>query len=914
MRTSARTRVLAATAACSLGLLSSPAGAQCSRWAEGFQAPGVDGTVYALASFDDGSGPALYAGGDFTAAGSTAAKNLARWDGASWTALDPSGMAGHVFALAAFDDGSGPALYAGGWFYAAGGVSASGIARWNGSAWTPLGSGVAGGAGFVSALAIYDDGSGPALFAAGSFSSAGGTSASNVAKWDGASWSALGSGVDSDVFALAVHDDGSGPALFAGGRFENAGGGGAVGIARWDGSTWSPVGGGMTGGEAGPYVRALLVHDDGSGPALYAGGGFDSAGGVQSNKIARWDGSTWSALDSGVSGTTHPHISSLAVFDEGSGPRLFAAGEFTSAGSASTSHIARWDGTAWSSPGSGLEGAAFSLASFDDGSGPGLFVGGSFREASGVVSQGVAKWDGAGFEPVGPGAPVSDPVAALAVHDDGSGTALYLGGAFTSAGDASASSIARWDGTSFSEVGGGFDGQVLSLAVYDDGTGPALYAGGWFTHAGGAAANHIARWDGAVWTDVGGGTDGGVYALAVYDDGTGPALFAGGSFTTPGNYIAKWDGASWTSLASGVDLTVVALTVFDDGSGDALYAGGFFLSAGGVGTQHIGRWNGASWTELGVGTTAGVFALSTFDDGSGPALIAGGTFLKAGDIVVNGIARWDGAGWSPLGSGLASIGLSWIGSLQTFDDGSGNALYAGGQFTTVGGVLANYIARWNGSSWSALDRGLEFTAAALAVADLGGTGTPDLYAGGSFRHAGPMRSWGLARWLGCPHSGTATCFGDGTGAPCPCGNSGNPGRGCQNSGGTGGALLAAGGTPSLGSDSLWLTASGERTSALSIFLQGDLEIAATTYGDGLRCTGGQLRRLFVRNAAAGIVYAPAFGEPSISMRSAAKGDPLSAGDMRMYQTYYRDPNAAFCPDPPGNTWNVTNALRIDWTP
>jgi hypothetical protein len=73
-----------------------------------------------------------------------------------------------------------------------------------------------------------------------------------------------------------------------------------------------------------------------------------------------------------------------------------------------------------------------------------------------------------------------------------------------------------------------------------------------------------------------------------------------------------------------------------------------------------------------------------------------------------------------------------------------------------------------------------------------------------------------------------------------------------------------------------------------------------------------LYRLFVKSAVSGVAVAPGMGDASISARSAAKGDPLSPGAMRMYQTYYRDPNPSFCPDPPGNTWNVTNALKIDW--
>src|SRR6185436_2279204 len=114
------------------------------------------GVINALEVFDDGSGTALYAGGDFTAAGDFLANHIARWDGNTWAAVSSgNGMNGIVYALLSFDDGIvGPALYAGGNFTAAGGTSANGVARWDGSAWSPLGGGTDGAA---IALRAFDD-------------------------------------------------------------------------------------------------------------------------------------------------------------------------------------------------------------------------------------------------------------------------------------------------------------------------------------------------------------------------------------------------------------------------------------------------------------------------------------------------------------------------------------------------------------------------------------------------------------------------------------------------------------------------------------------------------------------------------------------------------------------------------------
>ncbi|MFH0983184.1 MAG: hypothetical protein V2A79_16820, partial [Planctomycetota bacterium] len=291
-------------------------------WTPGFEFPGMNSNVCALTVFDDGTGPALYAGGGFTTAGGVTAKSIAKWNGTQWSALG-GGMGGtwpYVYALTVFDDGNGPALYAGGAFTTAGGVTANRIAKWNGTQWSPLGSGMNND---VRALAVFDDGSGPALYAGGNFTTAGGVPANYIAKWDAAliAWSALGSGMNSSVMALTVFDDGTGPALYAGGYFTTAGGVPANSIAKWNGTQWSALGSGMNG-----LVSALTVFDDGTGPALSAGGDFSTAGGVTANGIAKWNPGApgqWSALGGGMGGT-HPYVYALTVFDDGTGPALYA--------------------------------------------------------------------------------------------------------------------------------------------------------------------------------------------------------------------------------------------------------------------------------------------------------------------------------------------------------------------------------------------------------------------------------------------------------------------------------------------------------------------------------------------------------------------------------------------------------------
>jgi hypothetical protein len=158
--------------------------------------------------------------------------------------------------------------------------------------------------------------------------------------------------------------------------------------------------------------------------------------------------------------------------------------------------------------------------------------------------------------------------------------------------------------------------------------------------------------------------------------------------------------------------------------------------------------------------------------------------------------------------------------------------------------------------------------------------------------------------------GIPMCFGDGTSAACPCSNTGREGHGCQNSASTGGAVLFATGTAN--PDTVVLHASEELPTALSVFFQGNAVQTATLYGDGLRCVGGTLKRLYAKSASGGEIAAPAPGDLSISARSAQLGVPISPGGRRYYQVSYRDANPGFCSSPQGGTFNVTNAVKIDW--
>jgi hypothetical protein len=632
-----------------------------------------------------------------------------------------------VFAVVA--DGAGN-VYIAGSFTAVGDSLANHIAKWNGNSWSALGSGMSGAMNArVSALAV----SGNNLYAGGQFTDAGGIAATNIAQWNGSSWSALDSGLmgpddypfyGGAVSALVV----SGSNVYAGGTFTTAGGIPATNIAKWNGSSWSSLGSGISGNNnlffGSVAVHALAV----SGNSVYVGGYFTIAGGTAATNIAKWDGNTWSTLGSGMN--YYDHVYALAA----SGSNVYAAGTFTKAGGIPSANIARWNGSSWSALGSGISGGELRSLAI---SGSNVYAGGYFTTAGGIPANYIAKWDGSSWSALGSGVsgslgPYSSGVFALAV----SGTDLYAGGPFSVAGQSTASGIAKWSGSSWSALGSGMDDTLVVLAP----SGNDLYVGGGFTKlfsgTNPISANYIAKWNGSSWTALGSGMNGVVRSLAV----SGSNVYAGGAFTNAGgiaaNFIAKWNGSSWSALGSGMNSDVIALAV----SGSYLYAGGGFTRAGGSTVNYVAKWNGSSWSSVSTGMSGvpfgnapTVFALAA----SGGDVYAGGFFGTAGDIPAANIAKWDGSSWSALGSGMDNI----VYALAV----SGSDLYAGGAFFSAGGIAAGYVAKWDGGSWSALDSGIpgDFSYSGGAVSALAVSGS-DLYVGGASVSSGNN----LAKWDG----------------------------------------------------------------------------------------------------------------------------------------------------------------------
>lgn len=177
-------------------------------------------------------------------------------------------------------------LIAGGGFSKVGQKSFNSIASWDGMKWAPLGNGLKTKiwSPYVYCMLSTDS----VLYVGGEFDSAGSVNAKNLAKWNGKTWSSLGTGANGKIFSIVVYKN----EIYVGGVFDSIGGIKANRIAKWDGISWQPLGNGMNKG----IVLDLCIYQN----ELYTLGNFDSVGNISCNNIARWNGAVWKNVSFGV--------------------------------------------------------------------------------------------------------------------------------------------------------------------------------------------------------------------------------------------------------------------------------------------------------------------------------------------------------------------------------------------------------------------------------------------------------------------------------------------------------------------------------------------------------------------------------------------------------------------------------------
>lgn len=268
----------------------------------------------------------------------------------------------------------------------------------------------------------------------------------------------------------------------------------------------------------------------------------------------------------------------------------------------------------------------------------------------------------------------------------------------------------------------------------------SLYVGGTFTAADAGPVSGVTRWYQGNWYALGTGMNGPVFCTAVGPDGT---LYAGGEFTTAdgsgANCIAKWNGSGWSQLGSGLTIgagTARCATMCFDTTG-YLVVGGNFTNAGGTTVSYVAQWSGSAWSAVGTGNPTVINQIVRAPDAL--YLCGGGT---------TGVYRWSGSAWVLIGA--ATGGAPGAYSLAVSPSG---VLYLSGSFTSIGGVAAQSVAKYTGSTWEPLGAGITGTlGGALFVQDIAFDAAGTLYAAGQFAQAGsvltsdPIAQWNGSSW------------------------------------------------------------------------------------------------------------------------------------------------------------------------
>ncbi|MFO0859450.1 MAG: hypothetical protein U0570_02755 [Phycisphaerales bacterium] len=685
--------------------------AQCeAKWLPGEGIPGINGIVYATIFWDpDGSGPRgpqVVAGGNFSLAGNTACASIAMWEDNHWVRLG-SGLSSSatVYSLAVDSEGK---LLAGGQNLFDG-AKWTNIARWNGTAWGAVGSGVGSSGNPVNAIAVLPDGR---VVVGGSFA----VSASqilNVAIWEDGTWKKLDAGLNDRVDSILAMPDGR---IVAAGGFSASGAKTMRAVAQWNGQAWEAMGNGLTSGN-GTVGRGSALTSLPNGDILVAGK-FDFAGGVEATNIARWNGLKWVGMNSAI----------LGQFSQGGfAVGVMANGDVVAVLDNGNCRVMRLSNGTWSSVGGEFTlGSVRALVVSPSGQ---IIAGGAHRRAGPHATFGISAWDGTRWTALGRGfgdGTSGRSIDAMVTLPNGN---LVVGGDFELPDSSATQSLAQWDGINWRPVGGSVNGRITALAVLPDG---GLVAGGVFSSIGSVSFLNIAKWDGQRWSSLGTGLPVAVRSMAVTPSG---GIVASGEFTTIDgitvNYIARWNGLKWEPLGAGLQTYASALAVTANGS---IVAAGGFATAGGVIVNYIARWDGLQWNSFGSGLrtylSSGEFRLVVLANDD--VVVANGSLYSAGGINVAGVARWTGSQWKSMGNPQ--------GNISSFGIHSSGVLLAG-----TGGTNALGMISWTGSSWKSFGK-VDGSPNVLANLRNG-----EIAVGGSIRSIdGDAAQANFARWSDVP--------------------------------------------------------------------------------------------------------------------------------------------------------------------
>jgi len=575
--------------------------------------------------------------GAFTSAGGVAVKNIAEWTGSTWLAVAP-GLTDAVSNIAVDQKGgyyvhqyvsssykisywngstwtaigtadnaiiklivdSNNHLYAGGRFTQMDALAVNHIAKWDGTTWSALGSGRSG---YIEDMTLDKTGNVYVLRS---------SSDSLVVKWDGQTWTSAAKGYMSTANSVCVD---SLDQIYVGGLVSGLD---SLNASKWNGTKMVPI------APRQPLGNVITIACVG-GPVVAGGSGYPAKNRMGGLGITQLKNGVWATFTDGLDG----HVVTLTKNSKGT---VFLGGYLQTFGTQDLYGIAQWGGKQIS-PIPGVT-KALGIYELAVDANENLIVAGSLDSAGGVALHNIASWNGTTWSSLGSGTDAT--VYHIALGPQGT---VYAAGNFTTAGGVAVKGLAKWDGTSWSDLGWGADTAMSSISCMRTDPQGVLYVGN--------SKGYVYAFNGSSWTQMGMRLiRNSVTDLAVDSKGTLYLGYSHIVYTW-NKTTQRFDttvtlGTYNTGSAYGV---AGLYKLFVDNK-DQLYMGGQFdyvttksgwdktaVTANGLaiwdGTTLSGVGSGFMWQDFSSYSNDGPGAIVQLDN----RIIVGGTFLIAGGVV-----------------------------------------------------------------------------------------------------------------------------------------------------------------------------------------------------------------------------------------------------------------------------------------
>jgi hypothetical protein len=466
-------------------------------------------------------------------------------------------------------------------------------------------------------------------------------------------WQQLGTVVDVDATkdaqnpSIALDNSGNPTVSWS----EGLGNAANVYVKRWTGSSWQQLGGALDSDINQPATNPSLALDSSGNPTV----SWENYDGTSSNiYVTRWNGITWNWIGGIIESNSNFNATNPSLALDNAGNPVVSWQEFGVLNS-SNIYVKHWSGSEWVQLGSSALNINLGLPAYNpslavDSSGNPIISWDEYDPTSNSQNVYVKRWNGSSWSQLGGALDVDVNQAAsfssLTVDSAGNPTVSWLEGTNLY--------VKRWNGTSWVQLGG-----ALNIGVPQDNSLDSDSAGNpivsWsesiFSVNNGSYSVYIKRWNGSSWVSVGGVLDvnpnENAYLPSLAVDSSGkPTVswweYDGNSYNV---HVKRYLTNTWLDLGGALnvqaELDFYGSAIARKSNNNPVVAWGEY--DGSSKNVYVKEWTGSSWKALGdaLDRTLG-------NDAFNPSIAVRSdnrptvAFEEAGDVFVR---MWNGNSW-----------------------------------------------------------------------------------------------------------------------------------------------------------------------------------------------------------------------------------------------------------------------------